>query len=92
MMNVRKGVRRLALFAGALGAVSGIFASYLVCHEVLAERTRYSEFNMLANSESAPSRWLYLLAATLPLLGFFLPWGLVRAVGWVGAGFSATPK
>jgi hypothetical protein len=39
-----------------------------------------------------PSRWLYLFAAILPLLGFALPWGLVRAVGWVGAGFFASSK
>lgn len=39
-----------------------------------------------------PNRWLYLLAAILPLLGFVLPWGLVRAVGWVGAGFFADSK
>jgi hypothetical protein len=35
----------------------------------------------------APSRWLYLLAVILPLLGFTLLWGLVRAVLWVGVGF-----
>jgi hypothetical protein len=35
----------------------------------------------------APNLWLYLLVAVLPLIGFVLPWGLVRAVGWVGAGF-----
>lgn len=35
----------------------------------------------------APSAWLYLLAALFPLLGFFIPWGAVRAIGWVGAGF-----
>ena len=40
----------------------------------------------------APSRWLYLLAAILPMLGFALPWGLIRAVGWVGAGFVAGSK
>jgi len=40
----------------------------------------------------APSRWLYLFAAILPLLGFALPWGLIRAVGWVGAGFLASTK
>jgi len=40
----------------------------------------------------APSRWLYLVAAILPALGFALPWGLVRAVGWVAAGFLATSK
>jgi hypothetical protein len=40
----------------------------------------------------APSRWLYLLAAICPVLGFALPWGLIRAVGWVGAGFLATSR
>jgi hypothetical protein len=40
----------------------------------------------------APNRWLYLFAAILPLLGFVLPWGLIRAVGWVGAGFFASTQ
>jgi hypothetical protein len=35
----------------------------------------------------APSAWEYLLVALLPILGFFVPWGAVRAIGWVGAGF-----
>jgi hypothetical protein len=35
----------------------------------------------------APSAWLYLLDALLPILGFFIPWGAIRAIGWVGAGF-----
>ena len=35
----------------------------------------------------APSAWLYLLVALFPILGFFIPWGAVRAIGWVGAGF-----
>lgn len=43
-------------------------------------------------STPAPSRWLYLFAATFPLLGFALPWGLIRAVGWVGAGFFSSKK
>lgn len=37
----------------------------------------------------APSAWPYVLIALLPLFGFFIPWGAVRAVGWVGAGFVA---
>jgi|GEM_PF-1357601 len=40
----------------------------------------------------APSRWLYLLIALLPALGFLVPWGAVRGIGWVGAGFVAGPK
>jgi hypothetical protein len=40
----------------------------------------------------APSAWLYSLIALFPILGFFIPWGAVRAIGWVGAGFAASPK
>lgn len=35
----------------------------------------------------APSAWLYLLIALFPVLGFFVPWGAIRAVVWVVAGF-----
>jgi hypothetical protein len=35
----------------------------------------------------APAAKTYFLAALLPVLGFFIPWGLVNAIGWVGAGF-----
>lgn len=37
--------------------------------------------------EPAPSFWSYLLPLFFPVLGFFIPWGLVSAVVWVGAGF-----
>jgi hypothetical protein len=37
-----------------------------------------------------PSRWHYLFAAILPLLGFILPWGLIRAITWVVSGFAAS--
>jgi hypothetical protein len=40
----------------------------------------------------APTAWEYILVALLPVLGFFIPWGAVRAIGWVGAGFVASPK
>jgi hypothetical protein len=40
----------------------------------------------------APSAWMYLLVALFPILGFFIPWGAIRAIGWVGAGFVARPK
>ena len=35
-----------------------------------------------------PAAWEYFLVALFPLLGFFVPWGAVRAIGWVGAGFK----
>jgi predicted small secreted protein len=40
----------------------------------------------------APSAWLYLLVALFPFLGFFIPWGAIRAIGWVGAGFFQPSK
>ena len=35
----------------------------------------------------APGVWSYFLIAILPMLGFFIPWGAVRALGWTLAGF-----
>jgi hypothetical protein len=35
----------------------------------------------------APTRWPFLLAAILPVLGFFVPWASVRVLAWVGIGF-----
>ncbi len=43
-------------------------------------------------STPSPGPWSYAGIVLLPLLGFFIPWGAVRAVGWVGAGFAAGPK
>jgi hypothetical protein len=40
----------------------------------------------------APAPWLYLLIALFPVFGFFIPWGAVRAIGWVGAGFVQSAK
>jgi len=36
---------------------------------------------------AAPAAWEYLLVALLPILGFVIPWGAIRAIGWAGAGF-----
>jgi len=40
----------------------------------------------------APVGWEYLLIAIFPILGFLIPWGAIRAIGWVGAGFVANSK
>ncbi len=40
----------------------------------------------------APAEWEYLLIALFPILGFFIPWGVIRAIGWVGAGFFQSAK
>jgi hypothetical protein len=33
-----------------------------------------------------PAAYNYLLIVLWPCLGFFIPWGAIRAIGWVGAG------
>jgi len=35
----------------------------------------------------SPAIWTYLLIALFPVFGFFIPWGAIRAFGWVVAGF-----
>ena len=47
--------------------------------------------NLIATSPLPPA-WEYLLVAILPILGFFIPWGAVRALSWVGAGFLKTSR
>jgi hypothetical protein len=37
---------------------------------------------------SAPGAGSYFLIVILPFLGFFVPWGVVRAIGWVVIGFA----
>jgi hypothetical protein len=165
-MNLKEGVRRLALFIGGLGIIIGGFGSYVILRSALSQRENHIKFEQLATSDMVqksrknievseagpsknhapakfdwsvvitcpldtadfsgcytevkkggiktihwskalgvesiameddqtiyptplPSRWLYLLAAILPVIGFIVPWSSIRAVGWVGSGFSA---
>jgi hypothetical protein len=41
---------------------------------------------------AAPAAWDYLLVVLLPVIGFLIPWGAVRAIGWVLAGFIHSSK
>lgn len=41
---------------------------------------------------SAPNAWTYLLIALFPVFGFLIPWGAIRAVGWVVTGFVQPSK
>ena len=50
-MNVRKGMKRLALFVGVLGAIAGGVASYMDLSDVLAARARHNAFERLAASD-----------------------------------------
>jgi hypothetical protein len=50
-MNVKEGMRRLALLVGVLGATLGCFASYVVLRDALAARARHKAFELLATSD-----------------------------------------
>jgi len=51
-MNVKEGMRRLALLLGILGAALGCFASYIFLNDTVEARARYKAFEVLANSEA----------------------------------------
>lgn len=42
--------------------------------------------------ESPPSVWKYLFILMFPVFGFLAPWGFVRSLVWVGAGFFEASK
>lgn len=39
-----------------------------------------------------PAPWQYGLVFLFPVLGFFVPWGAIRAVTWIGQGFFQNSK
>ena len=95
-----QGHVRGLLKAGAKLAPAGdsqkmIDARNAANHSALSEKADYDWRTLGIQTPSgqrfyptpAPSAWSYLLIAILPILGFFIPWGAVRAVGWVVAGF-----
>ena len=70
-VNLDEGVRRLSLVAGAVGATFSLFW--------VAE---------ILNSALSQNRiWNLALIPVPLLLGFCLPWVMVRALGWAVSGF-----
>ena len=51
-MNLREGVRRLALLLGAVGAIFAAFASCVELRTVLKQTLRHNRFEQLANSQA----------------------------------------
>jgi hypothetical protein len=72
-MTFRRGMRRVALFLGVIGALIGLYGTFLFWED-------------LRETPPPAYAWQYLLTLTLPVIGFLIPWGFVRAVLWVVAG------
>jgi len=49
-MTFKRGMRRLALFVGVLGAIAGGLASYFDLQELFEQRARHKTFEQFANS------------------------------------------
>ena len=74
-MNLREGTRRLALLLGVVGAIFGGYGSMLALIDI-------------HDRAATIAAWEYFCVPLCPILGFLIPWGAVRAIGWVGAGFT----
>lgn len=46
-----------------------------------------TEDGQTLSPKPVPGVWSYILLVIFPVLGFFVPWSAVRAIGWAGAGF-----
>jgi len=73
-------MRRIGNALGVLGCVTGGICSYLLGKEV------YYSFVKGVLKESLIADCVILLA--LPVIGFLVPWGAIRVLLWIWAGFS----
>ena len=73
-------MRRLGIVAGVLGAVAGAISGYLLAIDAQASAGK----GLLGE----PVLVDYAVAASLPVVGFLAPWGTIRVLIWVWAGFS----
>jgi hypothetical protein len=82
--NFREGMRRLGIVAGGLGAVAGAIGGSLVAIDTHASAAK----KLLGEPV-----WVdYTVAAILPFTGFLVPWGVIRILVWIWAGFSEQPN
>ena len=81
--NFREGVRRLGIVAGGLGGIAGAIGGAFVALDAHASAAK----RLLGEPV-----WVdYTVAAMLPFTGFLVPWGAIRLLVWIWAGFSEQP-
>jgi hypothetical protein len=82
-LNFREGMRRLGIVAGVLGAGAGAIGGYLLAMDAYTSASK----GLLGE----PVLVDYVVAASLPVLGFLAAWGAIRVLVWIGAGFLGEP-
>jgi hypothetical protein len=70
-MNIREGTRRLALVVGVIGALAGLYPSFLMAPDLLRQRESHNLFQKLVSSTSVRNdvAMLEKLRATPPGYG-----------------------
>jgi len=83
-LNFREGGRRLGIVAGVLGSVAGAVGACLLVVDTLTSTPK----GLLGEPV-----WVdYAVASLLPVCGFLVPWGAIRVLDWIWAGFSKEPE
>lgn len=81
--NFREGMRRLGVVLGVLGCFAGGIGGLWLAMDAHASATK----GLLGE----PVLVDYAIASLLPVVGFLVPWGVVRVFVWIWAGFTEQP-
>ena len=82
-INFTEGMRRLGIVVGTLGAVAGAIGGFWLAMDAYTSSVK----RLLGEPV-----WVdYTVAALLPVVGFTVPWGAIRLLVWIWAGFSEQP-
>ena len=83
--NFRNGMRRLSIVVSVLGSVTGGIWGYLLLTDAYAlTANRFLQESVLVED--------CVVALSLPILGFLVPWEVIHFVDWVWAGLSGQPS
>ena len=83
-LTFRQGMRRLGIVISVLGGVAGAIRGYFLAADTYA----LSAYGFRQESVLVD----YAMAALLPVLGFWLPWEVMRFLDWVLSGLSGQPS
>jgi hypothetical protein len=82
-LNFREGMSRIGIVAGVLGCFAGALGGFWLAMDA---------YTSSAKRLLGEPVWVdYIVAALLPVAGFTVPWGAIRLLVWIWAGFSEHP-
>ena len=80
-LNFRDGMRRLRIVVSVLGTVTGGICGYLLVTDAYAlTANRFLQESVLVED--------CVVALSLPILGFLVPWEVIHFVDWICSGLS----